>query len=119
MRTGTRTWRGTWSSVRRRCSFLTAAAQFPLGVAYYDAMEATLEALEQVGGDVSNGERRLMRALGALRLESPTGPIRLDARRQAVAPNYLNRVDRGPDRKPVTRVVRTVHNVEQTFNGYF
>jgi branched-chain amino acid transport system substrate-binding protein len=92
---------------------LTSPAEFPLGIASYDAMEATLEALEFGRG------RQLRAALASLELQTPTGPIRLDKRRQAVAPNYLTRIDRRAGGRPVARVVRTVSGVEETFNGYF
>jgi branched-chain amino acid transport system substrate-binding protein len=92
---------------------LTSPAEFPLGIAGYNAMEAALEALKAGRGG------QLGAALASLELQTPTGWIRLDKRRQAVAPNYLSRIDRGADGKPVVRVVRTVQDVEQTFNGYF
>jgi hypothetical protein len=60
-----------------------------------------------------------MEALARLELASPMGPVRLDDRRQAVAPNYLSRVDLAANGKPTTRVVRTLENVELTFNGDF
>ena len=90
-----------------------------LDVPYYNAMEAVLEALEHVHGDLSHGERRLMAALHRLQLDAPDGRIRLDANRQAIGPNYLSRVERDGRGQLVIRTFRTVPNVDQTFNGYF
>jgi branched-chain amino acid transport system substrate-binding protein len=94
-------------------------AEFPLALAYRNAAEATLEALERVNGDLSRGEARFREALAGLALETPTGTIRLDSNRQAIASAYLTRVDLTPAAKPLLRTIRTVPNVEQTFNGYF
>jgi branched-chain amino acid transport system substrate-binding protein len=97
----------------------SAPAQFPIVVSLRNAMEATLEALEAEDGDLSGGERRFMVALARVELEGPTGHIRLDRHRQAIAPTYLNRVSRDAKGKPVLRTVRVIPNVEQTFGGYF
>lgn len=84
---------------------------------YYTAMKATLAALVAVGGDLSHGERRLRAALARLRLVTPTGVVTLDADHQAVAPNYLRRVDRWDGTKETP--VRTIRRVDPTFGGYF
>ena len=93
----------------------SSPAEFPLMVAYRNAMEATLAALERVDGDPA----RLGPALARLELDGPTGRIRLDANRQAIAPVYLSRVGRDASGKPTVRMLRVVPNVEQTFGGYF
>jgi branched-chain amino acid transport system substrate-binding protein len=88
-----------------------------LALAYRDGVEAALRGLERSDGD---GGLALQRALADVRLDdSPEGPIRLDARRQAIAPNFLSRVVIGADGKPSVRMLRIVPNVEQTFGGYF
>jgi branched-chain amino acid transport system substrate-binding protein len=89
-------------------------ADFPIVLAYYDAVEATLRALERAGG----GGAPFARALAATRLDSPGGPIRLDRRRQAIVSTYLSQVQAGRTR-PSIRTFRAVPNVEQTFAGYF
>ena len=88
-------------------------------IAYYDAMEAALEALERVHGDLSGGERRFRTALAAVRLDSPIGPIHLDRNRQAVAPNFLIQLRMEGNGKPAPRTIRVVPSVEETFGGYF
>ena len=82
---------------------------------YHDAMTATLQALDHVGGDLSNDERRFMAALATLPLDTPIGRIRLDASHEAVGPNGIFRArtqDEGS-------TVRRVDGVEHTFGGYF
>jgi branched-chain amino acid transport system substrate-binding protein len=90
-------------------------AEWPLVVANRNAMEAVVEGLERSDGDPA----RLKQALAHLELDGPTGRIRLDANRQAIAPVHLTQVLRGAAGKPVLRALRVVPNVEQTFGGYF
>jgi branched-chain amino acid transport system substrate-binding protein len=85
----------------------------------YDAMKATLTALDSVGGDVSHGERRLMAALSRLKLTGSVGPIRLDSRRQAVGPVFLGTVARDRSGRLGVRQLRVLTGVEQSFGGYF
>jgi hypothetical protein len=80
-------------------------------VAYYDATAATVAALVAVHGDLSGGERRFMAALARVRLNSPTGTIRLDTSRQAIGPNYLVRLD--------GTLYRRIDSVEPSFGGHF
>jgi branched-chain amino acid transport system substrate-binding protein len=94
-------------------------AEYPLALAYRNASEAIVEALGRVDGDLSGNQRRFRRALGRLTLETPTGVIRLDANRQAVAPAYLTQVSLDAKKKPTLRTLRVIPGVEQTFNGYF
>ena len=78
-------------------------------------MTAVLTALAQVHGDLSGGERRFQAALAKVRLNSPVGPIRLDRNRQAIAPNYLLRVQSdGND-----RTIRVVPERRSNFRRLF
>jgi len=93
-------------------------AFFP--VLYYGSMEAVLQALEAVDGDISDGQRRFQAALAEVELDIPTlGHIRLDERRQAIGPNYLYQFQQDEKGALVYKTIRTIENVEQTFNGYF
>jgi branched-chain amino acid transport system substrate-binding protein len=100
-------------------SIPAAAALNPLSVPYRDGVEAALEALEQVNGDLTNGGEPFMDALAHVRLESPVGRIHLDRNRQGVGPSYLSQVGTDAHGKAVIRTLRVVPNVEQTFGGYF
>ena len=94
-----------------------AASGFP--ITHTNAMEAVLEALDVVEGDLSDDQRGFRSALARTRLDAPNGDIRLDENRQAVAPNYLTRVTKTPTGHLEMRTNATLENVEQTFNGYF
>ena len=86
---------------------------------YRNDMEAVLDALESVNGDLSGGQRRFQAALADTELDAPNGHISLDARRQAVVTTYLQRVVAGPGGQLRKRTFRSVPHVEQTFGGYF
>jgi hypothetical protein len=94
---------------------LLAPSVFP--VAHTNAMEAVLTALEVVEGDLSD-EKRFQATLARVTLDAPNGRIRLDERRQAIAPNYLRKVTKTPSGLRM-RTHDTLDGVEQTFNGYF
>ena len=84
---------------------------------YYTAMKATLQALAQVEGDLSDGERAFKSALAHLRLVTPSGPVRLDSGTVRSCPlsssRSLVRI------QTELRQIRTVPNVDATFGGYF
>jgi branched-chain amino acid transport system substrate-binding protein len=85
---------------------------------YYDAMEATLRGLESVEGDLSDGGKRFRSTLERLEIDLPTGHVRLDAHRQAIAPNYLLQVERGASGVSL-RTIRTVGPVDDSYGGRF
>lgn len=63
-----------------------------MAVAAYDGMAALAAALEKTGGDT--GGEAVMAALAGLRLESPRGPIEIDARtRDIVQTVYVRRTE--------------------------
>ena len=78
---------------------------------YYTAMKATLQALAQVEGDLSDGERAFKSALAHLRLVTPSGPVRLDERHRAIVSTFLQQIVAGSD-PTVLRQIRTVPNVD-------
>lgn len=87
----------------------------PFDYGYYEAMAATLQALDRVHGDLSGGERRFMAALARVRLNAPNGRTTLDANHRAIAPNALFET-----LTPSTgRMIRTIPRVDATFGGYF
>jgi len=112
-------WDDYVSSFRKSFPSLAASAGGIFDIGYYDAMEAALEALERVRGDLSGGQGRFRTALAAVRLESPIGPIRLDHNRQAVAANFLIQLRMKRNGTPTQWTIRDIPGVEATFGGYF
>lgn len=64
-------------------------------VYYYVATKSALQALEEVGGDLSDGSAAFQAALAQQSWTTPIGPVVLDDNRQAVVDMYLRRVTDG------------------------
>jgi branched-chain amino acid transport system substrate-binding protein len=90
-------------------------------VLYYDAMEATVLALEEVGGDLSDDHAGFREALQNLELDAPNGDTTLDEYRNSVAPNYVFRVvaDKTGDGVPDVETLKEIPDVDQTFADFF
>jgi branched-chain amino acid transport system substrate-binding protein len=83
--------------------------------AYYVNTKAVLLALEEVGGDLSDGQEKFRQALANLEFETPTGMVHLDDRRQAVADIFLTEVVVGPEGNLVNKTISVTPQVSQTF----
>ena len=77
-------------------------------------MKAALLALNAVGGDLSDGQARFKEALCYLEFESPTGRVRLDHNRAAIATVYVTQVIRQADGTLATRLIKTIPDVNST-----
>ncbi len=76
---------------------------------YYIATKSALQALEEVGADISDGSRAFQAALAGQSWTTPIGPVFLDDKRQAVVDMYLRQVQDGSQ---VT--IRTLPQVNAT-----
>ena len=81
---------------------------------YYINTEAVLLALDKVHGDLSDGEKKFQQALSTLDFQTPTGEVKLDHNRQAIADNYLTEVAKADDGHLYNKVIKVVHGVNQT-----
>lgn len=81
---------------------------------YYVNAKAVLLALEKIKADLSDGQKKLQATLSTLEYDSPTGPIKLDHNRQAIANNYLTVVERNEKGELYNKLVKTIPNVNQT-----
>ncbi|HEX2620362.1 MAG TPA: ABC transporter substrate-binding protein [Phototrophicaceae bacterium] len=81
---------------------------------YYVNMTAALTALGQIDADLSNGQERFKQALANLEFASPTGKVKLDHNRQAIADNFISVLDRRPDGSLYRKWVSTIPAVNQT-----
>ena len=104
--------------VRQYQEAFPAAQRFPspslFGTGYYIATQAAIAALNAVGGDLSDGQRRFNAALSSLRLATPLGEISLNENRQATGTVFINEVAEGPGGTLVNRNVGKVDGVSQT-----
>lgn len=66
-----------------------------VNIYYYTGTIAALKALEQVDGDLSNGQKAFQEALAKLEFTAPQGPVKLDQNRQAVITNYVTKIENG------------------------
>jgi len=82
--------------------------------AYYVATVATLKALDEVGGDLSDDGAKFRAALAKLSFDTPTGKVSLDENRNAIADIYLTEVSEGPDGNLYNKLVKVVPQVNQT-----
>jgi branched-chain amino acid transport system substrate-binding protein len=81
---------------------------------YYINTKAMLLALDKVGGDLSDKEVKFRDALSKLEFDTPTGKVKLDKNRQAIADNYLTEVAKGSDGKLYNKIIKVVPAVNQT-----
>src|SRR5207253_3918704 len=56
---------------------------------YYFNMKATLDGLEAVKGDLSDGQKKYRDALAKLVLKTPVGDVKLDQNRQAIGTTFI------------------------------
>jgi branched-chain amino acid transport system substrate-binding protein len=87
-------------------------------VLYYDGMEAILQGLEQVKGDLSDKSAAFQQALTGLKPTFPNGQVSLDANRNSVQPAYVVQIVKDGGELGF-KVVKTIDQVDQTFGGLF
>ncbi|WP_421875178.1 ABC transporter substrate-binding protein [Pacificispira sp.] len=112
----------TWDDPRWSAFVDAYKAQFPDGFpspslfahAYYINTKAALLALDEVGGDLSDGGKKYREALSNLSFETPTGMVSLDERRNAVADIFLTEVIEGPEGNLVNKTIKVIPQVSQT-----
>lgn len=81
---------------------------------YYINAKASLLALAQVHGDLSNGQKAFRAALAKLSFMTPVGPVHVDANRNGVADMFLTVVTKNPDGSLYNKLISVTHNVNQT-----
>ncbi len=82
--------------------------------AYYVNTLAALTALEEVDGDLSDGQEAFRSVLDDLELETPTGTVTIDDNRQAIADIFITEVAQNEDGSLYNRVVGVKEDVDQT-----
>jgi branched-chain amino acid transport system substrate-binding protein len=87
-------------------------------VLYYDGMQAIVQGLEAVKGDLSGDQAAFRKALTNLDPTFPEGKVTLDENRNAIQPAYVVQVvDSGGELG--FKVVKTIDGVDQGFGGAF
>lgn len=80
---------------------------------YYVNTKAALDAMDAVKGDLSGNQAALRKTLSTMTLKTPTGDVKLDGNRNAVANIYLTEVTKAADGSLYNKVVKVVPNVNQ------
>ncbi len=112
----------TWDDPRWNAFVVAYQQQFPDGFpspslfahAYYINTKAALLALDQVGGDLSDGGVNFRAALSSLEFDTPTGMVKLDERRNAIADMFLTEVIEGPEGNLLNKTISVTQQVSQT-----
>ena len=81
---------------------------------YYVNTKAALLALDEVDGDLSDGQEDMREALAELSFDTPTGHVSLDQNRQAIANNYVFEITLGEDDRLHQEVAFIATEVDQT-----
>jgi branched-chain amino acid transport system substrate-binding protein len=81
---------------------------------YYINTKAVLMALDKVNGDLGDKQGKFRDTLAKLEFDTPTGKVKLDKNRQAIADNYLTEVTKGADGNLYNKVVKVIPAVNQT-----
>ena len=113
----------TWDNPNWNAFVAAYQEQFPDGFpspslfahAYYINTKAALLGLEAVGGDLSDGGAALRAALSTLEFDTPTGMVKLDERRNAIADIFLTEVIEGPEGNLVNKTISVTKGISQTF----
>jgi branched-chain amino acid transport system substrate-binding protein len=82
--------------------------------AYYVNTKAVLDALDAVKGDLSGNQAKFRKTLSTMTLKTPTGDVKLDENRNAVANIFLTEVAKGADGNFYNKVVKVIPNVGQS-----
>ena len=85
-----------------------------LATGYYNATNAMLQCMEDVGGDLSDDHAGFRGCLAELTLEAPNGTITLDGNRQAIGTNFVSEVIELDDGTLTNQLVSLTENVNQT-----
>jgi branched-chain amino acid transport system substrate-binding protein len=86
---------------------------------YYNAAWALIQGLEEVKGDLSDGQKALQETLGSVALDAPYGSITLDDNRQATTDNYVQQVVDNGDGTYGVKTILKVPQIDQSFGGVF
>ena len=79
--------------------------------------KAAILALQQVNGDLSDGGAKFRAALSKLTFDTPTGPVKLDHNRNAIADIFVTEVTEAPNGDLLNKVVSIAKDVNQTLGA--
>ena len=114
----------TWDNANWKAFIKTYQDAFPpekrfpspslLATGYYNSASAAFMCLNEVGGDLSDGQSKFRACLTKLELDAPNGKIKLDHNRQAIGSNFVSEVVENADGSLATKLVQKIDDVNQT-----
>jgi branched-chain amino acid transport system substrate-binding protein len=112
----------TWDNPNWKAFVAAYKAAFPDGFpspslfahGYYISAKAVFLALDKINGDLSDNGAKLRQTLASLSFDTPTGPVKLDANRNAIASIFVTEVAEGADGNLYNKVVEVKEAVNQT-----
>jgi branched-chain amino acid transport system substrate-binding protein len=84
-----------------------------LAINYYNSADSVFKTLDEVKGDLSDGNKKFRNALQNISLDAPNGHITLDENRQAIGTNFITEVVKDEKGDLISKVVKTIPNVQQ------
>src|SRR5271156_2405838 len=84
-----------------------------LAINYYNSGDAMFKALDEVKGDLSDGNKKFRAALNKIELDAPNGKITLDENRQAIGTNFVTEVVKADNGDLISKVVKVIPNVQE------
>jgi len=84
-----------------------------LAINYYNSADAVFKALDEVNGELGDGNKKFREALKNMVLDAPNGRIVLDENRQAIGSNFVTEVIKDDKGDLVSKVVKVVPDVQQ------
>jgi branched-chain amino acid transport system substrate-binding protein len=84
------------------------------GIGYYTAALAMIAGLNEVKGDLSDGQKKFHAALSSMKLPTPLGVITLNENRQASGSVFITEVTENSDGSLSNKMVGRTDNVTQT-----
>jgi branched-chain amino acid transport system substrate-binding protein len=98
----------------------STALGFGFAYGYYSGALAFIQALDSVGGDLSDDHAALRDALAGITVDAPYGPISLDENRQAIVDTFVAQLVLDEESGEVVQTTRyIVPGVDQTFGGTY
>jgi branched-chain amino acid transport system substrate-binding protein len=84
-----------------------------LAINYYNSADSVFKVLDEVKGDLSDGNKKFREALGKIVLDAPNGKITLDENRQAIGTNFVTEVVKDEKGELISKVVKVIPNVQE------
>ena len=84
-----------------------------LAINYYNSADSVFKVLDEIKGDLSDGNKKFREGLNKIVLDAPNGKITLDENRQAIGTNFVTEVVKDEKGDLISKVVKTIPNVQE------